>query len=670
MAIARFKRIEILAHKDSKENLIKNLHDMGLLEIEKEEFPADSSKEYVQSNNSYFAEKSQYSSLKRELEKIEHCIKFLSKFEAPMGAADALVDYKPVFTQQNISELKEVFDQETFCLGVNILENKLQELTNRENFYIGECNILNHWQKLETPLNLCRQTELCVIFLGSIPLKDYGTMCDGIKEFQYSVDIINEDKTYKYISIVCLSDIQEQINAILKSNNFSAFNFQDTNKTVKEIIDDYKNEIKKIQAEKKETILAIKKSAEEKIKLLASADGISIQMQRLKIQDMFASTRDTIFIKGWVKQDKAERVKNYLLKEHNDVEVLISWPRSDETPPILLENTYVAAPFEMITKMYGMPHYSGIDPTPYLAPFFFVFFGLCFGDAGYGLIVVLFGLFFLKKSRLELTKRMMRLVVYLGISAIVFGLAIGGSVFGNALDFLPKKFKLIFAVRDKVTVLDPLNNTQDSLTFIVLCLVLGIIHVLLGMTIKFVNHVIKKQFQDAFLLDLPWIGLVLGLLPLILVGVFNMAMPEWFLLVSKIISGISALSIFLFTAGIKAKLLVRICKGGYALYGISSYLADVMSYFRLFALGLASGGIALAVNSIVKIAATVPWFGPLLALVIFIVGHSYNLLINILGAFVHPARLQFLEFFMKFFEGGGKEFSPFKIETKHVMIKQ
>jgi len=320
------------------------------------------------------------------------------------------------------------------------------------------------------------------------------------------------------------------------------------------------------------------------------------------------------------------------------IELYFRAPLPEEEPPVVLENPKPGKPFELITKLYGLPQRGSFDPTLPLAPFFFLFVGLCVSEAGYGLLVALLSFLYIKFAKPKGgLRQFLKLLGLLGVSTVILGTLVGGW-FG-------------FPVR-KLMVMDPL---QDPLSFLYLALALGFIQVWFGTLLNLITGIKNKLYlqsicvQGGWLLLLPSLVLFLGKKGSIW-GIFTL---------------VGAAGIVFFASPSRNPF-ARFFGGLYSLYDISRYLADVLSYSRLLALGLATTVIAMVVNNLCQTALGIPWVGWLVAALIFVGGHMFNLAISFLGGFVHSMRLQFVEFFSKFFKSGGSPFKPFELESKFV----
>ena len=316
----------------------------------------------------------------------------------------------------------------------------------------------------------------------------------------------------------------------------------------------------------------------------------------------------------------------------------------DEVYPVAFKNPAVVRPFEIITKLYSMPKHTSIDSNIYMAPFFFTFFGIMLGDAAYGLIMAVLGTYFTIKLKLKGDgARMGWLLTLLGIATLIWG-AVFGSWFGDGgarIGIAPIWF-------------DPMTNPMLMLG---LCFGLGLIQIFTGMGIKAWINIKRGLYLDAIFDQGLWYMLLIGL----------MLMVTPVSAVGGYMAIIGAVGLVLTQGRSQKTILSKFASGLLSLYNISAYLSDVLSYSRLFALGLATAVIGIVFNQLGAMLGA-SWITFIFALLILFIGHLFNIAVSVLGAFVHSSRLQYIEFFGKFFEGGGKAFRPLDIKTKFTEV--
>jgi V/A-type H+-transporting ATPase subunit I len=464
-------------------------------------------------------------------------------------------------------------------------------------------------------------------------------------------------------------------------------------------------------------------SAEHYPDAVAIVEAVDSDIASVVVRERFGRTERAFVARGWVRSSREQELSAALDPWAFDLDVAFSEPTGDDEPPVELDNPWFVRPFEVLTDLYGRPQYSDLDPTPLLAPFFLLFFGLCIGDVGYGAALIAGA--WLIKNRLDVApgvKRFMDMLMFGGVSAMVAGV-LTGSYFAFDPNTLPPVLKGLMLI-------NPLERLMDFLVFMV---ALGIVQVFFGVGVSAYDSwrrgdpgtAIFEQMSTILFFALLGVSVALwgsnpaagrAVLVVALLGTMLMqgrtiqaslgekgsplwdralgwlwiaAMLAW--TVSFAAGGPGWVLWFLGGAtlvGLLAAKSVRRCVvsflgGAYAVYGMSSFLGDVLSYTRLAALGLSGtlvGGVFNLLAGMVWAPAAGLWAqggaGYLWAALIvvgsisiFVLGHTFNVVINLLGAFVHPARLQFVEFFSKFYEGGGRPLKAFSFVTKSVVLE-
>lgn len=355
---------------------------------------------------------------------------------------------------------------------------------------------------------------------------------------------------------------------------------------------------------------------------------------------------DTLMIlQGWIPESKNDVLVEFLEKE--GIAFISEKPQLEDDVPILLKNNKFAKLFEPIGDFYELPNYKELDLVPFFAPFYMMFFGFCLGDAGYGLLIVL--LTTVLKFKLKQLKPILTLAQFLGLATVLFG-ALTGTFFGiNLLEV-------------EISWLESAKRFMiDSTQLFNLALIMGVIQIIFGMIIKAVN--ISIQFGFLYCLStIGWLTLIIGggsLYGLKEGGIIEAGM---FTALFYVILAISLLLIFIFNHP-KRNIFINFGLGIWDTYNmLTGLLGDLLSYLRLFALGVSSAILGMVFNSMaMNMKPDNVIFGPLVMIIILVFGHSITLFMSALGAFVHPIRLTFVEFYKNAgFTGGGKKYNPFK----------
>ncbi|MDL2237519.1 V-type ATP synthase subunit I [Christensenellaceae bacterium OttesenSCG-928-K19] len=396
-------------------------------------------------------------------------------------------------------------------------------------------------------------------------------------------------------------------------------------------------------------------------------DHLVMRKEKYEALSMIGLTESTFVMEGYVLEPDAEKVKKEL-EESYSVYVELQQPDPEENPPVTFKNNGFVRPVEGVTRTYSMPGQGDVDPNPIMAFFYYFFFGMMFSDAGYGLLMTIACAILGYGKVLEPGKRnSFKMFFFCGISTMFWGFMYGG-FFGDATHTISS----VFFGGD--AVLQPLwmDPTQEPLTLLVFSIMLGLIHVLIGMGIKVYTLCRDKHMFEAISDHVIWM-VILGFIFVMATGMFlsnsGITVPA---IVNTIglyglIAGLVALVALKTIAGVairKKNIIAALGGGILSIYDITGFIGDILSYSRLLALGLATGVIANVVNMMGTLLGNTP-VGIIFFVVVFILGHIVNFALNALGAYVHTMRLQYVEYYAKFYEGGGEPFRPFKMDTKY-----
>ncbi|HEQ1351657.1 TPA: V-type ATP synthase subunit I [Streptococcus pyogenes] len=403
-------------------------------------------------------------------------------------------------------------------------------------------------------------------------------------------------------------------------------------------------------AEKDSLLKELRQSQKILAQLQVEIDYVLSQYQRQQTKKQLLGTRHLIALEGWIEADSVNQLKGLMTKTLGDMFYLDSYdvtPDDWEDVPIKLRNHRYIAPFELVTEMYALPKYQEKDPTPFLAPLYLTFFGMMVADLGYGLLLYAVTLAALVFFNLQKTSK--RLVTFFNILAI--SVAIWGLIYGSFFGFdLPVAL---------------LSTKTDVITILVVSLLFGFVTLIFGLLLGAWQQVRMKAYATAYTSSLAWTFILLGLLLFILGK--NVSGLAYLSVIGKWLALGNAFGILVVSL-LKSKSLLGLGSGLYNLYGISSYLSDLVSFTRLMALGLSGASIGAAFNMIVGIFPPVTRFT--VGIFIFILLHAINIFLSMLSGYVHGARLIFVEFFGKFYEGGGKAFNPLKLADNYVNVNE
>lgn len=419
--------------------------------------------------------------------------------------------------------------------------------------------------------------------------------------------------------------------------------------------------LSQLKKQKQETVVALERANEELARFAVSnyrsMEAANEQLQgqidwkKVNLSSESMAQGAVVLLEGWIPEDNEAAVCELLDRSGVYYEIRLA-TRADNAP-IKLKNNAFSRMYEVLTKMYGMPDYAEFDPTPILAPFFSLFFAFCMGDAGYGLVLIALG-FLLKKKLGKSMAGMMNLVITLGAFTTVVG-AVLGTFFGVSLmDVqLPESIKQ-FMIVGKI---DGTSYDKQML----LALVIGVVHISLAMTVKAIGETVRYGFKES-LSAWGWLLLVVGFVCIGSLQFFELISTEVSQWAFIGVGGVAAIGIYLLN-NLHRNVLVNVGAGLWDTYNMATGLmGDVLSYIRLYALGLAGGMLGGVFNQLAFMVndAAGPALGWLFCGLILIFGHTLNIAMSCLSAFVHPLRLTFVEYFKNSgYEGKGEEYKPF-----------
>ncbi len=524
---------------------------------------------------------------------------------------------------------------------------------------------LEPWQELPVPSGFTGTAHVAC-FLGTVlgqpEEEEIRSRLTGPSE----CFILNREKHTSRIALLCLQIQRKEAEEALKELRFAPIP-QGTEETPKAEMGRQTDMLFQLHQEirERETYLADLSKRRDSLRRLF--DRQQAELLRRQAEEQLGQTERTFFLQGFLPADREKKLGEQV-RRHFTVVWETRLPEPGEEVPVLLANAGPAASCQGVTEAFGLPLAEEKDPTSLMSVFYLVMFGLMLSDAGYGLLLVLLcGWLWRRYPKMDRgIKRTIALFFYGGISTAFWGVLFG-SWFGDAVPVISRVF-FDREIQAPALWFPPLSNPVRLLMF---CFLLGLIHLFTGLGIQGVSLWRQKRYGDWFSQVFCWFALLLGLIFLFLptelfasIAQFRPNLPSWAgtLAAASAIAGAAGI---LLTAGRDSQNWgLRIIRGLYGLYDITGWLSDVLSYSRLLALGLATGVIAQVVNAMGTMAGG-GIRGALVFVPVFVLGHAFNLVINLFGAYVHSNRLEFVEFFGKFYQGGGKAFAPFDTKARY-----
>jgi len=662
MAISKIRKIQIIGHKSIRDGVVALLHKWGVVEIN------DLRKELAEE---YFVESRERNTFEDKLRKVEYILGFLADFEEKSVFLEGLTEEKLVLDRIELRKILDTFRLDEVYSRCNALEEGFRKLGIERKRLNEQRTILIPWRELSVNLSDLRDTDKARVVPGIVPLKNYQKFLGELEKSSspsYSCEV-RRDKISVYMVLVFLKEDKETVIPILKKHEFQETLLPEVDLSPGELLAQIAKELEETGTKEKELKREAFSFLRNKPQLMVLYDYYSNLQKKEGVGDFLAGTSNSFLLSGWIQGSKAGQIKEALEEKYPEIEITISPPRKGEKVPVVLENTRAVQPFEVVTDLYGRPVYGSIDPTPYLAPFFALFFGLCLTDAGYGIVLVALSWLALKKLKMGPTgRRFFRLVGYGGLAAIFWGTVTGGW-FGNIIDRLPEGFNFLKSIKGAVVVFDPIKN---SVIFLGLAVALGFIQVWTGVTIRLLREIRDKDWHNALFREISALAIQVSLPLLIAIYLFKVLPPVRVLAIISVgLFSVGSLAIFYNQWTTNKGILFKLFWCWFGWYGVvtGNSLADILSYLRLFALGLTTGLLASAINEISSLISGIPYVGLVLAVVLFVPAHLFNMAMNSFGGYVHTSRLQYLEFFMKFFQGGGEPFRPFAEERRYTVIR-
>ncbi len=645
------KRLRLIGFSEQKDQLLQDLLHLGCVEITE---PGDKAADpdwtqLVHRDSSSFAER------KAEAAALSSAMTTLKKY-APKK--------KGLFRKRVALSSTDFFDDSVKAQAMDIANTvndctrEISRIYSAENKLNASLSSLLPWADLPLPLEQqsTAQTELV---LGTAPP---GTNLSVLEDAMSKVtDLaqltqISGDAEQNYYLLIVHKSVHDEVISALRPLSFGVVRFKGLTGTAQENIDRLRKEKDALESQRKEQEECIAANGGHMALLERTSDRVNQELNREAVSERFLTDGRIFFAEGWL---PADRVEDLTILLNNYV---CAWESADpaegETPPTLLKNPKWMECINMVTEMYSLPAYDGIDPNPLYFFWYVFFFGFMFADVAYGLIILTICILVTKFVKPKKTLgRMFQLGIWLGASTAICGIFMGG-FFGNALEviyqtFIPGGLAVMPAWMVKFCSGIVVNPISDPMSALVLSIAIGCVHLIMGQCIHiymgFRDGV--KAGLDSMLDVVPWWVLFAG------IGVFAVKGTAIGLLI-----GVLTL---IATQGRHAKGFGRKLFGGIkSLYDVTSWLSDVLSYARLMALMLATSVIAQVFNTIGALPGSIIAF-----VLVFVVGHGFNIGINLIGTYVHAARLQYLEYFSKFYKEGGIPFRPLQYDTKYVDIK-
>lgn len=626
MAIVKLSKLKLYGLSEDKKQITDLIYKFNLVHIKKVE--------NVPGLASFFNE-SKLLEYKNKLQKVQKVIEFYKKNLENINDNEILVNEKEFvnFNKTNEKFIKEMEDFYEFLQVVDEKNNLINEIKKSNNFAEDKNSLIEDNKKSLFVVNCVADKSNINDITGFVNLLKMS-VCDF--DEKNNVTIISEDSELNIVK-THLEEIQ------LKYELSTASVSEDVFKNYQNVIESLKAKAQKSQLEVNEENFNI---------LKICYDYINYKLQKIELDKNLGFTERTFILEGYIENDKKQVLEDLIKSKNLCVAYEFSKPTNSDNVPTKTKNKKFVKPFEFVTNMYSVPKYNEIDPNFLLGLFFSLFFGFIMADIGYGLLLLGIGLFLVfKKSTSQGMKDLMKVVAIGGVFAIFFGLLFG-SFLGYTHEVMPFVPKAILP--------DPSKNVM---MYLIASVVIGAVQIMVGFALKGILLVRRGRIADAICSAFSW--------DIFFIGVGILALD-----IFKITTGLMMVGLIIAGFGIALAVVGnifinkgfdRVAKSFGSLYSILNLFSDLLSYTRLFGLMLSGVIIASIVNQLAGGFYTTAWKIPF-GILISIIGHAFNISMGALGAYIHDARLQYIEFFSRFYEGEGELFTPFGSNYSYIKL--
>ena len=650
MAIAKMNKVMLIAPTDKQNDLLDAIQELQSLEVTS----LEQAKELFTENSIALqeADADGINALQQKFEGIHAAITFVEKNQKQPSLIQKLKTPREQFALSELQKEVQNWDTDALVEHVESIRNTLRKKDDELKELREKEVLLRKWSALDFYPKDIFKHPYTKTKMGTIPQATDNAYLDGLKESELiSVHEVYHTREEIGLLVTYPRKAQQAAKEELAKAHFSIVWYAFEEAPSVELEKNLKAQQAVVDAKKK-VLDDLQEEKDLLRKLQLSAEVTYNELQKEQAKNGLVNGQHVFVLQGWLTTKAVDDVEVQLKEKLGEGEYVflpleIAEEEYEEVPTVLENNAFLQ-PFENLTEMYGLPKYGELDPTPYTAPFYLVFFGMMAADLGYGALLWLGTFIMLKFFHFDKgMNRNLKFFHLLSYPVMIWGI-IFGSAFGADLPF------------------QPLSLSKDLITIMILSIIFGVIQIMVGLSLGAYSNLKKKAYVDAYTSHLGWLAIITGIILYVLGSmVLNIS---WIATIGSSIAIIAAVAIVVVTVLSSENKWGGLASGLYNLYGISGYVADVVSYTRLMALAVSGGSIASAFNMLVGFLPPIARFTAGIFLIVALQG--LNIFLSFLGAYVHGLRLQFVEFFGKFYDGGGHALKPFKTYEKYVDIKQ
>ena len=650
MAIAKMNKVMLIAPTDKQNDLLDAIQELQSLEVTS----LEQAKELFTKKSIALqeADAEGMNALQQKFEGIHAAITFVEKNQKQPSLIQKLKTPREQFALSELQKEVQNWDTDALVEHVESIRNTLRKKDDELKELREKEVLLRKWSALDFYPKDIFKHPYTKTKMGTIPQATDNAYLDGLKESELiSVHEVYHTREEIGLLVTYPRKAQQAAKEELAKAHFSIVWYAFEEAPSVELEKNLKAQQAVVDAKKK-VLDDLQEEKDLLRKLQLSAEVTYNELQKEQAKNELVNGQHVFVLQGWLTTKAVDDVEVQLKEKLGEGEYVflpleIAEEEYEEVPTVLENNAFLQ-PFENLTEMYGLPKYGELDPTPYTAPFYLVFFGMMAADLGYGALLWLGTFIMLKFFHFDKgMNRNLKFFHLLSYPVMIWGI-IFGSAFGADLPF------------------QPLSLSKDLITIMILSIIFGVIQIMVGLSLGAYSNLKKKAYVDAYTSHLGWLAIITGIILYVLGSmVLNIS---WIATIGSSIAIIAAVAIVVVTVLSSENKWGGLASGLYNLYGISGYVADVVSYTRLMALAVSGGSIASAFNMLVGFLPPIARFTAGIFLIVALQG--LNIFLSFLGAYVHGLRLQFVEFFGKFYDGGGHALKPFKTYEKYVDIKQ
>lgn len=656
MAISNMLKLLLIGNVKERNSLIKRLHKLGCVEVA----TTDKIEKMQSADTGEYADK-----CKVKLARLEFCLETVKSYKptALKLAKEQKIDYipakgkgpfqtRPLISFEDFSNLKDI-ETDIFTQISQLKEYTdkiiaLRAKTQKETNVIAS---LAPYVNMHVPFSKFKDTATASVLLGEVAKTKVALFEKIESEYGGVYEVFQGSGNSDGVAIVIDKSKREDIQQLLADTEFTACSIS-SDSTPEEMRAQAEKNLAETEKERNlaiEAIMTFENIFDDVIRL---HDYFTLEVAKAESENRTQTTSSTYYLEAWLPEGEKDRVDKDLENSPLSLAYTIREPLESEMPPTYVESNGVVAPYESVTNMFSVPFYKEIDPNPSVAFFFFLIFGMMLGDAGYGLLLTLgTGIILALRKPPKGEMNLVKIMFMGGISTFIWGFLFG-SYFGlSATD---------------LGIWCWFNPIEDPMPLLILSLAVGVVQMFFGMAINMVALIKKHQPVWGISSAFSWYFLALGI-----GGIFGASYIGAWAKTAGIVFAVLGVVLLMLSGTFGKRGAKKVTGALSSLYGIINFFSDMMSYTRIFGLGLASGVIGMVFNEIASVISGMMPFkfmGVIVTIIICIIGHTFNISINALGAYVHNSRLQFVEFFGKFYTGGGELFAPLGSQMKYYRI--